>query len=204
MKFKNFAKCLERASNLLESDDLVNLTYCAVELRKAIELIIWTHFIDAFREYLFKAGMYPFDYSHKLQSKSILKMYKLLKKHISNYAEDGKQRAIYTYWSTTYNDNAQTKKIGKECYIPPELPTSDYRYLSNILHYEKEIVPKGFKPNKKGLVSIYERLKFVDGNYDKFRYLRVDKDIEEIVDNIKKTFNLSDDEIRSFPSNLSN
>jgi len=205
MKFKkNFDEYIKRASNLLQYDDDINLTYCALELRRAIELIVWTQFIDAFRQHLLNAGMYTFDYPFKLQSKSILKMYELLKKHISNYFEDGKQRATYIHWSTTYSDNAQPKEIGKECYIPPELPTSDYRYLSNILHYEKEIVPKDFRPNKKRLTSMYEKLKFVQVNYVNIRYLRVDKDIDEIVDNIKKTFNLSDDEFRSFPRKLSN
>lgn len=197
MKFKiKFTEYLERANNLLQYDDGVQLTYCALELRRAIELIIWTQFIDAFRNKISQAGMYHFDYPFKLQSHSISKMYELLKKHIRDYAVQASRRVIITH-SSAYG-NAPYKKDGDVCYIPPELPTSDYRYLSFILHYEKELDPKEYAPDKKKLSDIYKRLKFVQENYT-YRFLTVSVDVDKIIPNIKSAFNLSDEEFRSFP-----
>lgn len=197
MKFKKkFTEYLERAYNLLQHDDDVNLTYCALELRRAIELIIWTQFIDAFRIKISEGGMYHFDYPFKLQNQSIAKMYELLKKHIRDYAAQASRRVVITH-SSAYGD-APYKKDGDVCYIPPELPTSDYRYLSFILHYEKELDPKKYSPDKKKLLEIYERLIFVKDNYT-YRFLTVSIEVDKILSNIKEAFNLSDDEFRSFP-----
>ena len=197
MKFKKkFTDYLERAYNLLQYDEEVNLTYCALELRRAIELIIWTQFIDAFRNKISQAGMYHFDYPLKLQNQSISKMYELLKKHIRDYASQASRRVIITHSSA--NGNAPYKKNGDVCYIPPELPTSDYRYLSFIIHYEKELDPKEYCPDKKKLLEIYERLKFVKDYYT-YRFLTVNVDVDKIIPNIKAAFNLSDKEFRSFP-----
>lgn len=197
MKFSyKFTEYLKRASNLLQFEDEVNLTYCALELRRAIELIIWTQFVDAFRDKIFQAGMYAFDFPFKLQNKSISKMYELLKKHIRDYAEQATRRVVITH-SSAYGD-APYKIDGDVCYIPPELPTSDYRYLSFILHYEKEVDLKKYGPDKKKLSEILERLKFVQEHYT-YRILTVNVDIDRIITNIKTAFNLSDDEFRSFP-----
>jgi len=195
MKFKKLANYLERAKLLLESDDEVQLTYCALELRRAVELIIWTQFIDAFRMKLSEGGMYYFDYPFKLQNQSISQMYNLLKKHIKDYASQASKRMVITH-SSAYGD-AQYKKDGEVCYIPPELPTSDYSYLSFIIHYEKELDPTKYGPDKMKLLMIFERLKFVSENYT-YRFLTVNKDLDKIIPNIKKTFKLSDEEFRSF------
>ncbi len=196
MKFEKLNSYFERAKSLLNSNDEVKLTYCALELRRAIELIIWTQFIDAFRIKISEGGMYHFDYPFKLQNQSITKMYELLKKHIKDYAAQASRRVVITH-SSAYGD-APYKKDGDVCYIPPELPTSDYSYLSFILHYEKELDPKKYCPDKKKLSEIYERLKFVKENYT-YRFLTVSIDVDKIISNIKETFNLSDEEFRSFP-----
>ena len=196
MKFENLHNYIERAEILLNSNDEVKLTYCALELRRAIELIIWTQFIDAFRKKISEGGMYHFDYPFKLQNQSITKMYELLKKHIRDYAAQASRRVVITHKSAT--GNAPYKKDGDVCYIPPELPTSDYRYLSFILHYEKELDPKKYSPDKKKLSEIFDRLKFVQENYT-YRFLTVSEDVDKIIPNIKAAFNLSDEEFRSFP-----
>lgn len=196
MKFKiKFVEYLERASNLLNFDDEVNLTYCALELRRAIELLIWTQFIDAFRNKISQAGMYHFDYPFKLQNQSITKMYELLKKHIKDYAAQASRRVVITHLSAM--GNAPYQKDGDVCYIPPELPTSDYRYLSFIIHYEKELDPKKYCPDKKMLSEIFERLKFVKENYT-YRFLTVNVDVNKIIPNIKELFKLTDEEFRTF------
>jgi len=195
MKFKRLGNYLERAEYLLNSDDEVNLTYCALELRRAIELIIWTQFIDAFRRKISEGGMYHFDYPLKLQKQSIHKMYELLKKHIHDYSYRASRRVVVTHSSAS--GNAPLQKDGDVCYIPPELPTSDYRYLSLIIHYEKELDQKKYGPDKIKLVEIYERLKYFKENYT-YRFLTVSIDVDEIIPNIKKAFSLSDDEFKSF------
>lgn len=197
MKFRmKFTEYLERANTLLQSEDSVQLTYCALELRRAIELIIWTQFIDAFRDKISQAGMYNFDYPFKLQSQSISKMYELLKKHIRGYAAQANRKVIKTHFSAC--GDAPYKKDGDVCYIPPELPKSDYRYLSFILHYEKELDHGKYEPDKNKLIEIYERLKFVQENYT-YRFLTVSVDTDKIIPNIKAAFNLDDEEFRSLP-----
>jgi hypothetical protein len=196
MKFKkNFNEYLKRAYNLLQFDDEVNLTYCALELRRAIELIIWTQFKDAFGRIISKSGMYQFDYPFKLQNQSISKMYKLLNKHIRDYEKQASQRTVISLFSASGSN--PFKKDGDICYIPSELPTSDYHYLSLILHYEKELDPKKFNPDKNKLLAIYERLKFVKENYT-IRGLVAGKEVDDIVKNIKKEFKISDEKFRSF------
>lgn len=192
MKYKKLIdEYLQRTNDLLKYDDEINLTYCALELRRAIELIIWTQFIDAFRRELAKLGMYRIDYSYKLQSKSILIMYELLKKHIKEYTDYGSRKVLIILKS----GNALNKKLGV-CFIPPELPTVDYRYLSNLLHYEKEIVPKEYRPAKEKLIKIYKRIKFVKNNYS--RFLVLNKDINKIKGNLLNNFGLTEDSARTF------
>ncbi len=182
---------LLRTNDLLEFDDVVSLTYCALELRRAIELIVWKQFIDAFRTELAKLGMCRFDYTHKLQSKSILIMYELLKKHIKEYADYGSRKVLITLKS----GNTLDKKIGV-CFIPSELPTSDHKYLSNLLHYEKEIVPKEYRPDKLKLREIYKRIEFVRDDYSGF--LVLNKDVDNIKENLFNCFDLTEDSARTF------
>lgn len=195
MKFQKLNEYLERAEKLLNCDDEVNLTYCALELRRAIELIIWTQFKDAFYLKLSEAGMYHFDYPFKLQKHSISKMYELLKKHIKEYALMGSNRRVITHFSAS--GNAPYKKDGDVCFIPPELPTSDYDYLSLIIHYEKELDSKKYFPDKIHLKDIFNRLKFVKKNYT-YRFMTVNNDIDNIIPNIKKSFKLTDKNFKSF------
>lgn len=186
---ENFSAYLERASNLLKSDNDIDLIYCSLELRRAIELIVWTQFNDAFSNKLFEYGITHLDYHRlKLQEHSISIIYDLLKKHITNYASNASQRNI-TIWSSG-GGKYPHKEDGKACYIPPELPTSDYHYLSNILHYEKELSPKDNKPQKKELAKIHKRLMFVKKNYTN-RFLTIDKEIKNIKSNINSAFNLN-------------
>jgi len=195
MKFFKISEYLERAKELLQCDDEVQLTYCALELRRAIELIIWSQFKDAFYQKLSEAGMYYSDYPYKLQNHSITKMYELLKKHIDDYAGGASRRRITTHLSAT--GNGPYIKDGDECYIPPELPTSDYRYLSFILHYEKEIDPQKYQPDKKLLLEIYKRLLFVKGHYT-YRFLTINKDEDKVIQNIKDSFGLTDESFKTF------
>lgn len=191
MKYKKLIEdYLLRTNDLLKFDDDVRLTYCALELRRAIELIVWTQFIDAFRRELAKLGMYRFDYTHKLQSKSILIMYELLKKHIKEYTDYGSRKVLIILKS-----GKASKKIGV-CFIPPELPTSDYKYLSNLLHYEKEIVPKEYRPDKAMLKKIYKRIEFVRDNYS--RFLVLNKDVDKIKENLLNNFGLTEETAITF------
>jgi|ERR1035437_720997 hypothetical protein len=199
MKFeKYFTGYLERAYNLLKNNDEVNLTYCALELRRAIELIIWTQFIAAFRSKISESGMYRFEYSKKLQNHGISIMYELLKKHIRDYADQASRGIIFPQYEFKYGD-VPDKKYGEICYIHPKLPTSDYDYLSFILHYEKESIPKKFRTDKKKLLEIYKRLMFLKDHYTSYGYLRVDTNVDNISNNIKKAFKLTNEQFKSFP-----
>ena len=184
MKFEKFNAYLDRAENLLDSNEEVKLTYCALELRRAIELIVWTQFKDAFRKEMSEAGMYYFVFSYKLQKQRISKMYDLLKKHIKDYSDKANRRVVTTHYHS-YNRNVLNKKDGDVCYIPHELPNSDYSYLSSIIHYEKELDPKEHSPDKRKLWEIFERLKFVKDNYT-YRFLTVSVNVDRIIPNIKK------------------
>jgi hypothetical protein len=196
MERNKLQEYLDRAVKLLEYEDNVNLTYCALELRRAIEFIIWKQFINAFREKIFAGGMYSIDYPIKLQNQSISKMYELLKRHIKNYAVEGSRR-VFTTFLSSYR-NGPLIKEAEYCYIPPELPTSDYQYLSLLIHYEKALDPKDCGPDKNKLLQIYDRLDFVYKHFT-MDYLMVNLDVENILSDIKETFKLDDDKFRTFP-----
>ena len=118
-------------------------------------------------------------------------MYELLKKHIKEYTEYGSRRVTFVLKS----GNASNKKIGI-CFLPPELPTFDYSYLSNLLHYEKDIVSPKYKPNKEKLKKIYKRIEFVRNNFSGF--LVLNKSLEKIKDNLLNSFNLTEATARTF------
>ena len=82
------------------------------------------------------------------------------------------------------------------CFIPPELPTSDYNYLSKLLHYEKEIVPEEYRPDRVKLKKIYKRIEFVRENYS--RFLVLNKDRNRIRENLLNSFELTEKTARTF------
>ena len=197
---KLLTEYLDCADSLLKNDDEVSLTYCALELRKAIELIIWKQFSDAFAEPLSRSGLYRINFSLKLQQQSITKMYDLLKKHIENYAEIAEGQEVVTFFTPLGDgpiESAPRIEEGKRCFIPPSLPTCDYRYLSEIIHYENEIDPGKNKPEKLKLKSIYDKIDFVKENYT-FPLMVPHKDIDKIIENFKNIFHFTDEDLRSF------
>lgn len=187
---ESLSNYLQRAKNFLQKDDEVILKYCALELRKAIELVIWKQFKDAFAQILFlKNGWLSFRFVIMLQDQSVGKMYKLLKKHIPDYVELAENGQVITYLP-----NYGLSEGGKMCYIYPSLPTKDYNYLSHILHYEKEIDTAEFKPNMKKLTIIYNRLYFMKMNYS-YPMPCPERNRDKIIDDFKEMFNLSSDEL---------
>ena len=177
---------LSRANDLLNNQDEIALKYCALELRQAIELIVWTQFKDAFQEILLKHNlMFSWDFSIILQPQSIQKMYKLLKRHINDYADSAQEKEVMKSFSSSGNE--PMKEEGRTCYIPGELPNRDYRYLSGILHYEKEFDHKEHAPDSGKLKEILKRLRFVVKNYT-LRVLIPTSEDEDIIRDITKNF----------------
>lgn len=189
MHFDNFKGYLNRAKELLERNDNVSISYCALELRKSIELIVWTQFKNVFL-YIFnnKSNVTFFDFIFSFQSESISKMYEMLKKYSPGYSRGAMNKTIYSH-SYTYAKGPLIEE-GESCCIPGELPNSNYRYLSELIHYEKEFYPEDFKINKKLLKEIYENLFFLYEHYT-YHDLLVDFDKwKEIFVDFKKEFNL--------------
>lgn len=188
MKFRTLSEYLERAEKLLENDNNVSMSYSALELRKAIELVVWTQFKDAFYEFVSThTSMEILELRYKLQSQSIPLMYKMLKKYCPDYAECAQSRGVWTF-KTSYG-NATPTEVGKSCYIPGELPNSDYKYLSEILHYEKEFYPDNFVIESERLKIILDRLKFVKDNYT-YRVMPIQGNNQEIIDEFKAVFGI--------------
>lgn len=186
MNYKNLNGYLERAKKLLSKRDEISLTYCALELRKAIELIVWTQFKDAFCDIMVSnTPLDSFDFKEKTQSKSIEKMYEMLKKYSPNYVEYAQTGEILIFKSAS--GDGPFREEGKVCYIPGELPKSEYKYLSEILHYEKEFYPKNFIIDYHRLKRILTRLNEIKENYT-LRLMAVDKNIEDIIQDFKEAF----------------
>ncbi|GJQ61091.1 MAG: hypothetical protein SCALA702_01440 [Melioribacteraceae bacterium] len=185
--FSKLKDYLNRAQKLLDLSDEVSLTYCALELRKAIELMVWTQFKDVFKTEITNVGLGEFfNPPLKLQNQSISKMYDFLKKHIHNYSNRAANKTVITHKSGFDSDESMTID-GSTCFIQPELVKSDYKYLSEILHYEKEVDPAKFQPSKEKLSQIYNRLKFIEDNYT-FRRIVPNKNMEVLIENFTKTF----------------
>jgi hypothetical protein len=49
---------LEKSETLLRSLDKIQLIDCVLELKKAIELVVWKQFFDTFSLHLSEHGMY--------------------------------------------------------------------------------------------------------------------------------------------------
>jgi len=189
LKYSNLKKYLERAKDLLDKKDSVSLGYCALELRRGIELIVWTQFKDAFYDLVtLKTSIDSFKFKEKTQSQSISKMYEMLKKYCPEYSKHAQQKSIWTFKSS-YGD-APSMEVGKTCYIPSELPNSDYKYLSEILHYEKEFYPEGFRIDSTKLRAIHKRLKFIEENYT-MRLMPIQGNQESIIKDFKETFHFN-------------
>lgn len=162
--FDNLNGYLIRAEELLNKSDNVSISYCALELRKAIELIIWSQFKSAFQNIIsYKSRFRYYDFIFGTQSQSISKMYDLLKKYSPNYVQHAKDKYVRVFLESI--GNAPLKEVGKFCFIPGELPNIDYRYLSEIKHYEKEFLPPNNKIDINRLRDIYEKLIFIRDNY---------------------------------------
>ena len=189
MLYKNLKDYLERAERLLSNSDNVSLTYCALELRKAIELVVWTQFKDAFIEFTTSMPLIDkFHFRTGVQPQSISKMYEMLKRYSPNYVEFAQDKMVWTYRSS-YGD-APTREDGKTCYIPGELPNTDYKYLSEILHYEKEFYPQKFKIEHSKLKQIFDRLNFIKDNYT-LRLMPIKREKkQEILNDFKQKFDL--------------
>ena len=182
MRYSNLKSYLERAAKLLSKADHISLTYGALELRKAIELVVWTQFRDAFIEFITSKSplINKFEFRRNIQPQSISKMYEMLKKYSPNYVEFAQSKRVLTFH--------EGEKI---CWIPGELPNSDYKYLSEILHYEKEFYPQEFKIERSRLKQIFERLKFIHDNYT-IQLMAIKREKEqEILNAFKKEFNLN-------------
>ncbi len=131
--FDNFNGYLTRTEELLNKNDNVSISYCALELRKAIELIVWSQFKSAFQNFInYRTRFGFFDFIFGAQSQSISKMYDMLKKYSPNYVQQAKDEKVDVF-SEAFG-NAPLKEVGKSCFIHPELPNRDYRYLSEIIH----------------------------------------------------------------------
>ena len=185
--FNNLKGYLTRAEKLLYKGDDVSICYCALELRKAIELVVWSQFNSAFRDIInYKTSYSFYDFIFSTQSQSISKMYGMLKKYSHNYVEEANKGTVTIYSEGTRN----IREIGKCCFIPTELPNNDYDYLSKIIHYEKEFLPPNFKIDKDKLREIYKRLIFIQNNYT-FPIIPIILGKEkEIIEVFKNKFNL--------------
>ncbi|NHZ84849.1 MAG: hypothetical protein GWP19_03095 [Planctomycetia bacterium] len=185
-QFKNY---LTRADKLLKIGDNISICYCALELRKAIELIVWTQFLSAFQDIINYKTRYSFyDFIFSTQSQSISKMYDMLKKYVPNYVQEANNETVTGYLESF--GNAPLNKTGKSCFIHTELPNSDYRYLSEIIHYEKEFLPQNYNIDRDKLRKIYKRLVFIQENYT-FHLVPTEPGKEEdIIKEIETKFNL--------------
>ncbi len=189
MKREILNSYLARAQNLLDFRDEHSICYCALELRKAIEFIVWSQFKDAFFDIVtYKTQYNFFDFILNVQSQSISKMYKMLKKFVPDYVQIANGRVV-TNFSEAYG-NAPLKSIGKTCYIDTELPNNDYKYLSEVLHYDKEFLPKSYKIDKKKLKGIYKKLIFIRDNYNFPIIPTASGKDKEIIEDLETNFNL--------------
>lgn len=187
--FNNLKGYLTRAKELLKKSDNVSISYCALELRKAIELVVWSQFNSAFQDIInYKTRYHFYDFIFSLQTQSISKMYDMLKRYVPNYIQEANDETVTGYSESI--GNASLKEIGKSCFICTELPNSDYRYLSEIIHYEKEFLPQNYKIDRDRLREIYKRLIFIRENYT-FHLVPTEPGKEEdIIIEIETKFNL--------------
>lgn len=132
-----------------------------------------------------RAPIDSFRFKEKTQSQSIAKMYDMLKKYCPEYVKHAKNKDVWEF--TSSNGNAPTKTDGRTCYIRGELPKRDYKYLSEILHYEKEFYPDGFNINPSKIDEIYKELKFFEKNYT-IRIMPVKWNEDNILQDFKDAF----------------
>ncbi|MBT7826231.1 MAG: hypothetical protein HN600_06515 [Bacteroidetes bacterium] len=191
---------IDRAKFLLNKKDYISITYCALEMRKAIELVVWSQFYEAFFYKITKlCSLGYYDFMISSQSGSIPKMYALLKKYSPNYVSHAKNNIVLVYKSS-YGD-APLKEDGKVCYIPGELPNSYYKYLSELIHYEKEFVPSGFKVDIFLLKKILKILEWLKDNYTLNIIPIIHNKEDEIIKDFIKDFNVKIKKEPEFRSN---
>lgn len=110
--FDNFNGYLIRAEELLNLSDNVTTSYCALELRKAIELIVWSQFKSAFQDFIsYKTHFGFFDFIFGTQSQSISKMYDMLKKYSPDYVQHANGNVVFGF--SEAHGKAPLKEVGK-------------------------------------------------------------------------------------------
>lgn len=188
MDLKNYYGYLDRAADLLQRQSQVSLTYAALELRKAIEFLIWTQFRETFARIITRqSGLTYYDFIEKTQDRSIKKMYKMLKKHCINYVENAQNKEVNIFKEGL--GNAELQKVGSFSYIPPEFAKSYYSYLSIILHYEKDFYPNDFSIDQGELRKIYDELVWMKDNYT-FHINPTKSEYDEIISDINELFGI--------------